>query len=123
MKVAINTKNTKYKLSDKQIERYALLKGYTFKRKFNDISLSDIPPGFIKEDFMWYSTTYLLNDTPFDPYSIPRNDPTLIQIIESSPECLIDIVEIPDDIDFIIENCNGIEWISEKHRTWRVPST
>ena len=29
------------------------------------------------------------------------------------------IVEIPDDIEWTIQNEDGIEWIAEKHRTWR----
>jgi hypothetical protein len=29
------------------------------------------------------------------------------------------IVEIPDDIEWNIFAVNGVEWIAEKHRTWR----
>jgi len=28
------------------------------------------------------------------------------------------VVEIPDDIEFVIEEYDGIEWVAEKHRVW-----
>jgi hypothetical protein len=28
-------------------------------------------------------------------------------------------VEIPEDVDWCIEENDGLEWVSEKHRTWR----
>jgi hypothetical protein len=28
------------------------------------------------------------------------------------------VVEIPDDVEWIIQEYDGDEWISEKHRTW-----
>ena len=28
------------------------------------------------------------------------------------------VVDIPDNVDWMIENYDGIEWVSEKHRTW-----
>ena len=31
---------------------------------------------------------------------------------------LLKIVDIPDDIDWVIEEYDGSEWVSEKHRTW-----
>lgn len=54
-----------------------------------------------------------------------RDDPILIGIIEeygekicSGAHCKLKIVEIPDDVDFVIEEYDGLEWVSEKHRTW-----
>lgn len=62
----------------------------------------------------------------FIPYDFPRNDPSLIKVIEelgvesaSGTSCTLKLVEIPDDIDFIIcSDDDGREWIAEKHRTW-----
>jgi len=28
------------------------------------------------------------------------------------------IVEIPEDVDWCIEENDGLEWVAEKHRTW-----
>ena len=29
------------------------------------------------------------------------------------------IVEIPDDVEWILQDYDGVEWIAEKHRTWK----
>lgn len=29
------------------------------------------------------------------------------------------VVEIPDDVKWVIEEYDGVEWVSEVHRTWR----
>lgn len=53
-----------------------------------------------------------------------RTNENLIRCIEelgekASWECAnIKVIEIPDDIEFEIEEYEGIEWVSEKHRTW-----
>ena len=28
------------------------------------------------------------------------------------------IIEIPDDVEYIIQEYDGIEWVAEAHRTW-----
>ena len=30
----------------------------------------------------------------------------------------LQVVEIPEDVDYTIEDYDGSEWIAEKHRTW-----
>ncbi|MBS6168851.1 MAG: hypothetical protein KIC65_09595 [Firmicutes bacterium] len=54
-----------------------------------------------------------------------RTDTDLINLIVekgsefvSSPLSSLEIVEIPDDIEWEIEEYDGMEWISEKHRSW-----
>ncbi len=52
---------------------------------------------------------------------IARDDPDLIE--ELGPMAYDDcselkIVSIPDDVEWVIEEYDGIEWISEAHRTW-----
>jgi hypothetical protein len=59
-----------------------------------------------------------------DNRSIARDDPTLIQIVEElGPRAAgryaqLRIVEIPDGVDWQIEEYDGAEWVAEKHRTW-----
>jgi len=54
-----------------------------------------------------------------------RNDPDLIAAVEALGErangsfSYLNIVEIPDGVDWIIEEYDGNEWVAEKHRTWR----
>jgi hypothetical protein len=118
MKIAINIGKPKFKLTDKQIEYYAILSGLNLERKINDISLSDVPPSYFKENFLWYTIDYKLDGKTFDPDSLQRHDPILIQTIDHINDGTIKIIEIPDHTDYIIENCNGIEWISENHKIW-----
>jgi predicted GTPase len=51
----------------------------------------------------------------------PRTDPKLIEFLERYPDRAdsLKVVEIPDNVDWEIEEYDGAEWISEKHRTWR----
>ena len=56
---------------------------------------------------------------------IERNDPDLIRAIEivgteeaSGKYASLKIVEIPDDVEWQIEEYDGSEWIAEKHRIW-----
>jgi hypothetical protein len=30
------------------------------------------------------------------------------------------IVEVPDEVEWQIDEYDGAEWVAEKHRTWRV---
>jgi len=59
------------------------------------------------------------------PRSIQRDDPILVQIVEELGEKVntryseLKIVEIPEDVEYTIEEYDGIEWIAEKHRTWQ----
>lgn len=55
---------------------------------------------------------------------IKRDDPALIAVVKklgSKANCRyskLEIVEIPDDVEYTIEEYDGIEWVAEKHRTW-----
>lgn len=50
---------------------------------------------------------------------IPRNDPELVKYVESHPDKggLV-IIEIPDDVDWMIDDYDGKECVAEKHRRW-----
>lgn len=58
-------------------------------------------------------------------FDCKRDDPILIEIVETlgveesgSRFSTLKIVEIPDDVDWIIQDYDGEEWIAENHRTW-----
>ena len=61
----------------------------------------------------------------FDRSSIPRHHPELVRVIEemgekaSGPCGQVEIVEIPDGVEYSIEEYDGNEHIAEVHRTWR----
>ena len=55
---------------------------------------------------------------------IGRNNPILVEIVEQLGEAAdggfaeLKVVDIPDDVQWTIEEYDGAEWIAEKHRTW-----
>lgn len=91
MKVVINKCYGGFGLSEKALKMYCELKGITEK----------IYDG-----------------------SICRSDPVLIEVVErldnlaSGGYAQLKIVEIPDNVEWEIEEYDGIEWVAEVHRTW-----
>ena len=55
---------------------------------------------------------------------IPRDDKDLVAIVESLGSLAngsysnLRVVDIPDDVEWEIEEYDGNEWVAEKHRTW-----
>jgi len=66
----------------------------------------------------------IVDDESFWGRNIPRNDPILIEIVETMGEASfghfakLRVVDIPDDVEWQIEEYDGSEWVAEKHRTW-----
>lgn len=60
----------------------------------------------------------------FDDKALDRDDPVLVQVIQELGKAAntrysdLKIVEIPADIEWQIEEYDGLEWVAEKHRTW-----
>lgn len=57
---------------------------------------------------------------------VERNDPRLVAMVESigreeaSGLCAkLEIVDIPDGVDWQVDDYDGVEWVAEKHRTWQ----
>jgi hypothetical protein len=56
---------------------------------------------------------------------ISRDDSLLIQIVEDMGAkadgtfAALKVVEVPDDVNWYIEEYDGREWVAERHRTWR----
>ena len=56
---------------------------------------------------------------------IERHDPALVQTVEelgdraNGAHAELTVVEIPDDVDYHINEYDGNEHVAERHRTWR----
>jgi len=93
MKVVINTCYGGFGLSQNALNRYCVLKG-------------------------------LVPDDEFGHWDIPRDDPCLVQVVEELGRAAhgdfasLKIVEVPDDVDWLINEYDGREWVAERHRTW-----
>jgi len=65
-----------------------------------------------------------ISDNMLRTHDIERSDKILIEIVEmlgsaaSAPFSKLKIVEIPDDVEWEIEEYDGWEYVAEKHRTW-----
>jgi hypothetical protein len=72
-----------------------------------------------------YKRMACIDDPEFTDQDIDRDDPYLVRLVEEWGERAEDnfaqlkIVDIPADVDWIIQEYDGHEWIAEKHRTWR----
>jgi len=53
-----------------------------------------------------------------------RTHPLLVQVVEELGKAAnnsysdLEVIEIPDDVEWQVEEYDGREWIAEKHRTW-----
>lgn len=65
-----------------------------------------------------------INNCILDNCDIKRDDPALIATIRELGEeangryAKLDIVEIPDDVKWVIREYDGWETVEEKHRSW-----
>ena len=56
---------------------------------------------------------------------ILRSDPLLVQVVQelgkhaNGPYATLKVIEIPDTVDYVIEEYDGWEWVAERHRTWK----
>jgi hypothetical protein len=133
MKIAINTCYGGFGLSYLAVKEYAKLKNFEIYAFTHD-SKKDI---YIEYDdnktdlffYLFYSKKPLVNGKIdngdwFSERDIPRTDPDLIKIIEklgnlaNGEHAQLEIVDIPDDVEYEIVEYDGIEHIAEKHRTW-----
>ena len=65
-----------------------------------------------------------LKEETFYGYNYDRTDSMLIEAVESLGKkangsfAHLKVIEIPDDIDYDIEDYDGMESIHERHRSW-----
>ncbi len=120
-KIVINTWDSGLFLSDKAFELYLEKKNIKYYKVMEEphSRYYRIP----KEEYNKLKRTEK-NKNYLSQYDINRADPILIEIIEELGEDAdsnwsnLKIVEIPDDVEWEIEEYDGVERVAEKHRTW-----
>jgi len=64
------------------------------------------------------------SETVFHDSDLARDDPCLVQVVEqlgnraNGRHADLKIVDVPDDVNWYIEEYDGREWVAERHRTW-----
>ena len=118
MKIAINAQYGGFGLSDEAFEKLLQLKGIQFEKVEDEVfGLANYyAKGHVGDDEHYISQYSYLDE---------RDDPNLIAVIEEFGDeantwsSSLKIVEIPDDVEWQIEEYDGMEWVAEKHRTWQ----
>lgn len=113
MKVVINQDFGGFGLSDEAIRAYAKKKGITLvEKKDSQFGHTNFYEGEISDNnFFW-------------DRDIPREDEDLVEIVEtlgaaaSGRFSSLKVIEIPEDVNWYIEEYDGREHIAERHRTW-----
>lgn len=113
VKIVINSDYGGFSLSDEAVLEYGKRKGLNLVKDENtNWRISIFYKGSVaKENY-------------FEEREIPRNDPALVSVVEDLGESAngfaasLKIVEIPEDVDWYVEENDGREWVAEKHRTW-----
>ena len=65
-----------------------------------------------------------ITDPIFYSRSIPRDDEHLIAVVElmgtdaNNKYSELKIVDVPNDVNWYIEEYDGREWVAERHQTW-----
>lgn len=143
MKIVRNNDYGGYGLSPLAVLEYAKLKGivlfpygdngYNDDYSYRDYTkLTEEQAKGMRQYDVYYSTKYYgdtctseqINKTWFHCDDIERNDPILVEVVEklgakaNGDFADLIVVEIPDDVDWEIDDYDGWESIVEKHRSW-----
>ena len=122
----LSTEAVKYliKINSPLIKKYRLEEWTRTPEETRAEFTKDIGDGF--KEHKWGEGIFLKDDIVYGP-EISEEDrahPDLIAVVEelgdkaSGRWSRLKIIEIPADVDWVIEEYDGYEWIAEKHREW-----
>jgi hypothetical protein len=123
MKIAINVRHGGFGLSDKACQWLIDNKGWTVT-DYKDGDYANPDADFVSTknaEFSFREKYHLVQSESSKSF---RNNPDLIEVIETLGAeangnfADLEIVEIPDDVDWQIEEYDGVEWIAEVHIRW-----
>lgn len=120
-KVVINRCYGGFGLSEEAFDRLLNAKGVAYEKGKSKYGIKDSPDyyhaGHVGDDEFYISA--------YEYHSWEnRADQDLVRIVEELGEeswgrfAKLKVVNIPDDVEWNIEEYDGIEWVAEKHRTW-----
>ena len=141
MKVVINRCHGGFGLSQKAVERYHEIKGKQLwieeDSKYGSLGIVHywlVPPEqrVKSREHEWHTMTMdekreynnLWSEQNFYDRDLDRSDSVLVQVVEelgadaNGRHAELSVVEIPDDVEWQIEEYDGLEWVAEVHRTW-----
>jgi len=141
-KIVINTCFGGFDLSRDAVMHIAALKGITLYPEEDEeykalgiITYWTVPLDMRPEEASpenWASMTYdermahnkTWQDATFDVHDIARDDPELVATVKAlgakanGQYALLKVVEIPDGVQWTVEEYDGREYIAEVHSTW-----
>lgn len=117
MKIIINVCHGGFELSQKAFE-YLIKLGWRVTDRWEDKISNILDTGEFQKSIA--GRYRFLNLSEIDI----RTNPDIIAVVETLGEesygdcASLKIIDIPDDIEYEIQDYDGMEWIAEKHRTW-----
>lgn len=82
---------------------------------YGGFGLSELAKKLLKEKGCFFK---------YDWRDIKRSDPGLVEVVEllgeaaDGPHASLHVVEIPDDVDWEIDEYDGWEKVVERHKSW-----
>jgi hypothetical protein len=130
-KIVINKCYGGFGLSDEAMELYLTRKGIKYYKwelnghnVFTTVPMNEYQFISIKFQELSKEDKQKHNDTLLIYRGDDRTDPLLVQIVDELKDkasymfSKLEIVEVPDDVEWHIAEYDGLEWVAENHRKW-----
>ena len=126
MKVVINTCHGGFALSEEGFEYLIKKRGWKTTTWDDNGKLVDKSAPIIKTEGRYgFQDKYYFNSELTDNNKKKfRTHPDLVEVVEklgyraNTSLSSLKVVNVPDDVEWYIEEYDGAEWIAEEHRTW-----
>ena len=134
MKVVVNKCFGGYSLSPLATKEIATLKGkecYFFDYSFQNRTYTPLDITKCSTALMWSAFSvndpnsyHLAEEISLSYKDLNRDDTDLVKVVETLGEkanglfAKLEIIEIPDGVEYEIDEYDGMESIHEKHRSW-----